>query len=156
METTCITRLTFNDESTIFECWVWLTRIPGKWKECRKESWVVFVLSVTVRCLHLHGSAGRRCPPGQRELLHLQEDGGNASNMIWYEYSTPHTTRKPPSTLPASWLRGGGGRRRGRGGGWRREKEGVDILGCLAMALIYRKTTGIFPVSSCAELWNQN
>lgn len=108
-------------------------------KKRREESWAVFVLSVTVGCLRLHGSADPRCPPGQRELLYLQEDGGNASNMIWCEYSTPHTTRKPPSTLPASWLRGGGGRRRGQGGGGRR--RGENFLGCLTMALIYRKTT---------------
>lgn len=108
-------------------------------KKHREESWAVFILSVTGRCLHLHGSAGPRCPPGQRELLHLQEDGRNASNRIWCEYSTPHTTRKPPSTLPASWLRGGGGRRRGRGGRGRR--RGEDFLGCLTMVLIYRKTT---------------
>lgn len=43
-------------------------------KKCREESWVVFVLSGTVRCLSLQGSADPRCPAGQ-------EDEGNAPNM---------------------------------------------------------------------------
>lgn len=48
-----------------------------------------------------------------RELLYLQEDGENVSNMMWNGYSTPRTTSKPPRILQALWLRGGGGERKG-------------------------------------------